>query len=46
MEETKKRSYKADFESEKKKNEELVNDLKRLQADFENYKKRVEKEAL
>lgn len=42
--EVKKRSFKADFSAEKQKNEELVNDLKRLQADFENYKKRIEKE--
>ena len=45
QEEPKKRSYKADFEAERQKNEELTNDIKRLQADFENYKKRVEKES-
>ena len=42
--EVKKRSYKADYEAEKQKTEELTNDLKRLQADFENYRKRIEKE--
>lgn len=44
MEEVKKRSFKQDYQNEVKKNEELTNDLKRLQADFENYKKRIEKE--
>ena len=40
----KKRSFKADYQAEIKKNEELTNDIKRIQADFENYKKRAEKE--
>ncbi len=44
QEEPKKRSYKLDFVTEKQKNEELTNDIKRIQADFENYKKRIEKE--
>lgn len=42
--EVKKRSFKQDYLAEKQKNEELTNDLKRLQADFENYKKRIERE--
>ncbi|MBS3149814.1 nucleotide exchange factor GrpE [Candidatus Woesearchaeota archaeon] len=46
MEEIKKRSFKQDYLLEVKKNEELTNDVKRIQADFENYKKRIEKEML
>ena len=40
----KKPSYKKLYEEEKKKNEEYLDILKRLQADFENFKKRIEKE--
>jgi molecular chaperone GrpE len=36
--------YEGEIQVPKAKNEELVSDLKRLQAQFENYQKRVEKE--
>ena len=42
--ETKKEN--TELEQTKKKLEEYTNDLKRIQAEFENYKKRVEKEAI
>ena len=35
---------KTEIKDDKTKVEELTNTLKRLQADFENYRKRVEKE--
>lgn len=41
---TKRRNYKKDLEEQKKITEDYINHLKRLQADFENYKKRVEKQ--